>query len=149
MRARFIKFVVPEPSQLSDVRAYLDAKQEERSPYRKGDALSPSAQAGKALYEGEADCVRCHPAPLFTDLKSYDVGTRHEVDKTGTFDTPTVLGMWSTAPYLHDGSAATLMEMLTTYNAEDKHGVTSHLSQEQLQQLVDYMLELDYRDMVE
>ncbi len=144
---RFIKFVIPSADQLADVRAYLDAKEVERSPYRKGNRMSASARAGKKLFEGDAQCAKCHPGPLFTDLKSYDVGTRHTVDKTGTFDTPTVLGMWNTAPYLHDGTAPTLMDVLTTFNPDDKHGVTSNLSEEQLQQLVDYMLELDFRDM--
>ncbi len=146
---RYIKFVVPDATQLADTRAFLDAKEVERSPYRAGDAFSASAEAGRVLFEGAAGCVTCHPAPLFTDLAMHDVGTQHPMDKTGTFDTPTVLGMWETAPYLHDGSAATLTEMLTTYNAGDLHGATSQLSPEQLQQLVQYLLELDYRDLVQ
>lgn len=44
----------------------------------KGDekALNADAVAGKKLFEGKAGCATCHPAPLFTDHKFYDLGLR-------------------------------------------------------------------------
>jgi cytochrome c peroxidase len=59
------------------------------------------------------------------------------------FDTPSLRGVWRTAPYLHDGSAATLLDVLTTRNPDDQHGVTGALSPGELADLVAYMTQLD------
>src|SRR5690606_1007658 len=58
-------------------------------------------------------------------------------------DTPTLLGIWQTAPYLHDGSAPTLFDVLTTKNPDGLHGETSSLSETELRQLVAYLEQLD------
>jgi hypothetical protein len=58
-------------------------------------------------------------------------------------DTPTLKGLWDTGPYLHDGSATTLMEVLTTANAQGRHGATAGLTDAQRQQLVAYMVQID------
>jgi cytochrome c peroxidase len=79
---------------------------------------------------------------LFTALETREVGTQHEFDRTGRFDTPTCVELWRTGPYLHDGSAVTLREVLTTRNADDTHGKTSHLNPEEIDALVEYLLSL-------
>ena len=43
------------------------------------------------------------------------------------------------APYLHDGRAKTLEEIWTIYQKDDKHGVSSYWSKEQLNDLVEYL----------
>lgn len=58
-------------------------------------------------------------------------------------DTPTLEGIWETAPYLHDGSAATVLDVLTTANAGDRHGKTSHLSASEIAALGDFLLQID------
>ena len=68
-------------------------------------------------------------------MKAYDLGA-------GKLDTPTLIEIWRTAPYLHDGSAATLRDVLTTGNPGDRHGKTSHLKAAQLDDLVAYLLSL-------
>ena len=60
-----------------------------------------------------------------------------------TLDTPTVKGVWETPPYLHDGSAPTLMHVITTRNPGDRHGSTSHLTTAEKAQLVAYLRPLD------
>jgi hypothetical protein len=59
-------------------------------------------------------------------------------------DTPTLRFLYDSGPYLHDGSASTLYDVLTTANPEDKHGVTSHLTERELQDLAAFMLALPY-----
>jgi cytochrome c peroxidase len=59
-----------------------------------------------------------------------------------TFDTPTLVELWRTAPYLHDGSATTMREVLTTRNPGDQHGKTSALSAQELDDLCAYLLSL-------
>lgn len=141
---KYILFHVPMNNEIPDIAAYIDAMKPERSPYRNADgSLSEAAMRGKAIFEREdVQCAKCHPAPLYTDLQTYEVGTRGPYDRRDDFDTPTLIEMFRTAPYLHDGSAVTMMDVLTTYNKNDKHGVTSHLSQQELKDLAEYLLSL-------
>ena len=60
------------------------------------------------------------------------------------YDTPTLLGIYRTAPYLHDGSAKTLRDVLTTQNKEDKHGKTSHLKANEIDDMVEFLKSLPY-----
>jgi cytochrome c peroxidase len=62
------------------------------------------------------------------------------------YDTPTLLGVYRSAPYLHHGRAATLLDVLTTSNPHDQHGRTSHLSKEQLSDLVEFLKSLPFED---
>ncbi len=110
-------------------------------------SLTPAEERGKAIFESpETDCLSCHPPPLYTDFSIHDVGT---ADAAGewfgpSIDTPSLRFLYDSAPYLHDGSAATLYEVLTAANPGDEHGVTSHLSQPELADLVAFMLALPY-----
>lgn len=140
---QFIQFREVDPGDRNAVRAYLRSMEPEASPLLVAGRLSEKALRGKRLFEdARVGCARCHAAPLFTSLATYDVGTQHELDRNGRFDTPTCIELWRTGPYLHDGSAVTLREMLTTRNADDKHGRTSPLSQEEIDALVEYLLSL-------
>jgi YVTN family beta-propeller protein len=106
--------------------------------------LSEAAQRGEKVFRSsETRCATCHEPGLFTDLHSYDVGTQGPFDRRDKeFDTPTLVELWRTSPYLHDGSAATVRDVLTTRNAKDEHGTTSHLSARQMDDLVEYLLSL-------
>ena len=71
------------------------------------------------------------------------MGTLATTDKPGDiFDTPTLIEIWRTAPYLHDGSAVTVREVLVEHNPADRHGKTSHLSPIDLDDLMAYLLSL-------
>jgi cytochrome c peroxidase len=83
---------------------------------------------------------------LYTDLQQHDVGT---ADAYGEWfgpliDTPTLRFLYDSAPYLHDGSAATLYEVLTSANPNDEHGVTSHLTEGEIEDLVSFLLILPF-----
>jgi len=114
------------------------------SPHLVGGRLSQAAQRGEKVFNRpETGCVNCHEPPLFTDLHSYNVGTRNPFDQEDReFDTPTLHELWRTSPYLHDGSAATIREVLTTRNPKDEHGKTSQLSSQQVDDLAKYLLSL-------
>src|SRR5690606_21297553 len=58
-------------------------------------------------------------------------------------DVPTLLGVWEGGPYLHDGSAPTLMDVVTSRNSANRHGNTSHVSQLEKEQLVAFLSQLD------
>lgn len=93
-----------------------------KSPYRDSTtgALSEAAQRGALLFATN-NCASCHnPVTDYTDRTVHNVGTmrassgaRMGASLSG-IDTPTLLGLHDTAPYLHDGSATTLAEVFTT-----------------------------------
>jgi len=141
---RHILFTVQPPDVAEAMDAYIKALKPVPSPRRVKDKLSAAAKRGEKIFlTKETACAQCHSKPLFTDLKSYDVGTLGRFDKPGDlFDTPTLVELWRTAPYLHDGSAATMRDVLTTANKNDQHGKTSHLTADQLNDLVEYLLSL-------
>ncbi len=97
------------------IDAYLESLNAMPSPLLKAGSLSSSARRGRDLFlSSRTGCAGCHPEGLYTDLQSHDVGTASSSDTTAAFDTPTLVELWRTAPYLHDGSAATLREVITS-----------------------------------
>ena len=126
----------------SAIDAYLKSLRPVPSPHLVDGMLSEAAQRGAAVFS-RAGCALCHPPPLFTDLRQYDVGTRRSFDKpTDRFDTPSLIEIWRTAPYLHDGSAVTVREVLSSRNRYNRHGRTSTLSSQELDDLCAYVLSL-------
>ena len=141
---RFILFaVVPEETSAA-VDAYLKSLEPDTSPIPKlSKQLAEAAGRGRKLFEGKAKCADCHHGPLLTDMKPYDVGTLGIYDRKGnTFYTPKLVELWRVAPYLHDGRAATLEDVVTKYNKGDKHGMTSKLSKQEAADLVAYLKSL-------
>jgi YVTN family beta-propeller protein len=145
---------------LDDLAAYVSfLTNAAPSPYRKQDGtLSDPALRGKTLFNNPAlQCASCHVTPRFTDslltnfadYVFHDVGTLTPASgqRLGGplpgIDTPSLLGAWGSAPYLHDGSAATLLDVLTTRNTNDQHGVTSALTTNQLSDLIAYLQSID------
>jgi len=142
-----IQFHQARDDEIEAVSTYLRSLEPEPSPYRKPDgSLTAAAERGKTLFEGKAGCAGCHPAPLFTDKKAYDVGTKYDLDRgkkfEGKFDTPVLRECYRTGPYLHSGKAVDLKAVLTTYNKDDKHGKTSGLSEKEIADLVAYLKSL-------
>ena len=124
------------------------------SPHAPTGKLSESAERGKKLFtDAKVGCATCHSGPYFTDsslqkpFKVHDVGTgtQDPSEKMGPkYDTPSLLYVYRTAPYLHHGKAATLHDVLTTANVGDKHGVTSHLKKDEVDDLVEFLKALPY-----
>ncbi len=123
-----------------------------RSPFRAANgALTADGAAGKLVFN-QLQCYSCHAGAEFTDSSSallHNVGTiktasgkRLGQTLTG-LDTPTLKGIWQTAPYLHDGSAPTLLDVLTTQNPSGAHGNVASLNATQRQQLVAYLQQID------
>lgn len=116
--------------------------------------LSASAQRGKTLFLSDAvGCAKCHSGPYYTDSRLqkpfnlHDVGTGGDdpSEKMGPkYDTPTLLGVYRSAPYLHHGKAKTLRDVLTTCNKNDQHGKTSHLKANEIDDLVAFLKSLPY-----
>ncbi len=113
------------------------------SPHRNQDgSRTTQGEAGRALFVG-AGCASCHAGAPFTDSQAggmHDVGTLQPT--SGSFaalDTPTLRGVWATAPYLHDGSAATLSQAVQRHT-----GVVFDATQ--LASVAAYLLQIDDRE---
>jgi cytochrome c peroxidase len=142
---QFIQFRHHTPEEQHAVVEFLKWIRHRPSPFHRlaDGSPDPIAQAGKKLFEDpRVGCSTCHPPPLFTTKKLYDVGTRGPEDRRDAFDTPSLRELYRTAPYLHDGRAATLRGVLTTFNRKDRHGHTAHLSADEIADLAAYLRSL-------
>jgi YVTN family beta-propeller protein len=141
---RYILFTTQPDDVPEAIDAWLKTLRPVPSPHLENGKLSKAARRGKTLFESsETRCASCHKGTYMTDLQHHDVGTICATDKPGDlFDTPTLIEIWRTAPYLHDGSAVTLREVVTSKNTQDHHGKTSQLTPRQIDDLVEYLRSL-------
>ena len=125
------------------VDAYLKSLQPVPSPHLVDGKLSARAQRGKKLFfTEEIGCAHCHPAPLYTDLQMHDVGSRTRDDRQDKFDTPTLIEVWRTAPYMHDGHYLTIKELITRGRHGHNGGNLDKLSEQEIDDLVEFVLSL-------
>ncbi len=89
-------------------------------------------ERGHEIFE-EQNCASCHVGVVGTDLNIHDVGTG------GGFDTPGLRWLWSSAPYFHDGSAATLSEVFELPGA---HQLIFEVTPDDIDALAQYLLSL-------
>ena len=140
---RFILFSVRPEEDAVAIDEYCKSLAPVPSPYLVDGELSPAARRGKELFsDEEVNCARCHPAPLFTDRRLHDVGSRAAHDARDAFDTPTLIECWRTAPYMHDGRYVTVKELLTTGEHGHKGTGVAELTEQQLSDLIEFVLSL-------
>ena len=102
-------------------------------------AIRAAATRGRRLFHsGKVGCSRCHAGPWMTisgqnPTRLANVGTGIRAD------VPSLVNVWETAPYLHDGRAATLRDVVTLHNPHDQHGQTSHLNASELTDLIRFL----------
>jgi cytochrome c peroxidase len=105
---------------------------------------------GRSAFD-KAECGTCHGTATFTDNSFADVGTFVKTGNVqdnpsllphGGLNTPSLLGLARTAPYLHDGSAMTLKARIMTGKSLDQHGKTAQLSDQEVDDLVGYLKSL-------
>jgi cytochrome c peroxidase len=131
----------PTSAQTEALLRALDAMSLPPNPYRTVNGeLTESGKRGAVLFAGKAGCVTCHSGPLSggTGLKEW-IGTTAAGQP---LDVPHLRGVYDSAPYLHDGRAATLEEVFTTHNADRRHGNAAALSGEELADVLRYVREL-------
>ncbi len=140
---------------LDALALYTNSHKVAVSPHAK-NGLNEAAVRGQKLFQSETTkCATCHSGAYYCDsqpgleFKRHDVGTGKDdpSELMGTaYDTPTLLGVYRSAPYLHDGTAATLRDVLTTKNTADQHGTTSQLSPTEIEDLVAFLKALPFED---
>ena len=138
---RHIQFAVRPEEDAVAIDEYLKSLKPVPSPYLVRGRLSKRAKRGKKLFK-TAGCASCHTPGLYTDLKKYDLGNGRWLDTGKSFDTPGLIELWRTAPYLHDGRAETIVDVLKKHNPNNKHGNTSELTGKQIKDLAEFILSL-------
>ncbi|HEY0192692.1 MAG TPA: c-type cytochrome, partial [Kofleriaceae bacterium] len=116
-------------AQTDSLAAYLEALPAVRTPTQDAVAVA----RGKQVFETEG-CRSCHDGPAYTDRE------RHKM--TGTLkqsDTPSLIGVAASAPYFHDGSAATIEALLRDRGAVHGMADTAKLSDQQVADLTAFL----------
>lgn len=119
-------------TKLPALQAYQLSLQSPAAPA--GSFDSAAATRGKLVFNGAGKCVSCHSGALFTDANtmlhpasdsmaepespSYALRTA-----TKQYRTTPLKGAWQHAPYFHDGSAATLNDVVNIYNTKKSLGL--------------------------
>lgn len=134
-------------SKLPALQAYQLSLSAPAAPAGSFDAAA--AARGKQVFEGAGTCSGCHSGALFTDANTRlhppgDSMAEPESPSyaarsaTRQYRTPPLKGVWQHAPYFHDGSAATLSDVVDTYNRKRALG----LSSQQMADLSEYLKSL-------
>ena len=109
--------------------AYLEALPSVRTPHRDASQVA----RGRTLFEAEG-CAGCHFGASYTDQ------ARHKLSGTlRQSDTPSLLGLAASAPYFHDGSAATLEALLRDRGAVHGMADTARLDDQQVADLTAFL----------
>lgn len=117
---------------------YLRTIRSSDSPYDRfaagdAEAMTADQKQGLQIFRTKARCIFCHAEPLFTDEQFQNTGVAWQPDTSayqddgrfavsnqardrGKFKTPTLREIARTAPYMHDGSLATLEEVVDFYD---------------------------------
>ena len=138
------------PDDLSDLVAYIESLPPPNPPVAADAELTEAQVRGKAIFERGAQkdgkeiplehrCATCHRPPLFTNRLPSSVVTQAPTDASDDFDTPHLIGIGLSAPYLHDGRALTLEEIWTVHSPDDTHGVVNDLNKAELNDLVEFL----------
>src|SRR5579862_1990449 len=156
---------------LDALAAYVGSLTEvSRSPFRNADGtLTAQGAAGEVVFQAK-NCQKCHHGRTFTDstvgtvlaanpfapnpgeIVLHDVGTIKPTSGNRLFgalpgiDTPTLKGVWQSAPYLHDGSAATLADVFNPSPAVATAHFGGALTPTEQASLVEYVQEIDELD---
>jgi len=133
----------PSDEEVKDIVAYLETLPPPSPPARSelpAESLK-AVERGQGLFEGKARCNGCHAGPTFDDGKLHDVGTGTILGEE-RINTPSLRGLSSSAPYLHDGRAQSIEEVFSKYNERRKHGDADRLTAEELADLVAYLRSL-------
>ncbi len=125
---------------IANLFAYIASLPLPQNPKR--GSTDPAVVRGQALFHTAA-CDSCHVPPTFTSPGLFDVGTTTAEDVLPNgLRVPSLLGVARTDPYLHDGSAPTLADVITRNASANRHGLTSNLTASDVNDVVAYLQSL-------
>lgn len=128
-------------AKLDSLVAYMESLEIRSSPY---NSDTESIIRGKSLF-AKHGCNSCHRQPFYIDMKLHDVGTgvaskeKNSHGRGTKFDTPSLRGIWMTAPYFHDGSAETLEDVLQVGTT---HNISFKMNEQEIADLITFLKSL-------
>lgn len=117
------------------IAAYVDWTRLPEQPVRSTAERQLIAQGDTLFHDATVGCATCHAGSTFQD------GGQHLIIGGDAVNTPSLLGVRATAPYMHDGSRATLADVLDLSN-RGVMGNTGHLTRQERQALLAYVRSL-------
>jgi DNA-binding beta-propeller fold protein YncE len=115
----------PKPT-LDETRAlvaFLKTLRHPPNPRRgKDGSLGAATRRGQALFAGKARCARCHQGENYTSERNYDVGLEADGSPYRLWNPPSLLGLYDRGPFLHDGRAKGLDDLLRNHHVPEKLG---------------------------
>lgn len=130
-------------------------------------AIGEAQKRGWGMFRGKARCIECHSfdasSPFFTDFRFHNTGVEAlgrflvtgRPEHVGAFKTPTLRGVELTAPYMHDGTEMTLLDVVKFYNrgGERNPALGSrvrplHLTEAEMNDLVEFLRALTSDDVL-
>ena len=116
-----------------------------RTPAPPAGSFDPAAaERGRVVFKGAGTCAKCHTPPLYTDVNR---GVLHRPEETGMdgayarrtttklYRTTPLRALWQHPPYFHDGSAATLRDVVDHYDSF----LGLRLTEDQKRDLVEFL----------
>jgi hypothetical protein len=110
----------PTADEVKAVVAFLETLEHPPNPNRglHGEAV----RRGQAVFAGKGRCARCHKGEQYTSDGVYDVKLEPDGSPYRLWNPPSLLGVWDRGPFLHDGRAKTLADVLEKDHAPEKLG---------------------------
>jgi cytochrome c peroxidase len=106
----------PSNAEVAAVVAYLETLRHPPPPTGDPEAV----RRGEALFRGKARCARCHQGDNYTSPRVYDVGLEPDGSPYAKWNPPSLLGLADRGPYLHDGRAQTLEDVIANHHGPEK-----------------------------
>jgi YVTN family beta-propeller protein len=132
----------PTKEDVSAVVAFMETLDHPPNPNRQADgALSAAALRGQAVFKGKAHCARCHQGEHYTSTKNYDVKVDPDGSPFDLWNPPSLRGLYDRGPYMHDGRAETLDELLKLHHVPEKLG-GEKLTPEERKDLIEFLMTL-------
>lgn len=131
----------PTSEEVTALIAYLATLDYPRNPNLNPDgSMSEAAARGEVVFRSaKAGCATCHGGPEFTDGKIHDVGLNERRDVYRGHNPPSLVGLYDKGPYLHDGRAETLREVLTDEHSPELLVGSEGLTDQELDDLIAYL----------
>ena len=132
----------PAAHDIQALLAFLETLDHPPNPHRRSNgSLTPAAERGQVIFRGKGRCVRCHQGEQYTSSKTYDVKLEPDGSPYELWNPPSLRGVYDRGPYLHDGRAETLEEVLERAHAPEKLGAQP-LTPEERRDLIEFLKSL-------
>jgi len=136
---------VVDAQMTTQLSAFIDAIPTPDNPYKAAELTEAQIRGSQVFLK--AQCNECHDGEALTNNKQANVGTfvvtgeNPDIDivRQNGLNTPSLLGLARSAPYLHDGSAMTLKERIIQTRFTNQHGKTAQLTNGEIDDLVEFL----------